>query len=264
MSFEGKPKVVIIGAGNLATNLAIALYSSGCQVLQVFARRKEAAIELATKVKSDFTSSIYTISQNADIYFICVPDKVIKEVAENLLVNEGIIVHTSGSTDIEVLSSVRSKKYGVFYPFQTFSKARIVPFSNIPICLNANSNQTFEYLNAVASMLSNNIVRMDSRTLTWLHLTGVITNNFTNHLLAIAHQISKEKGFDFELVKPLIEETIKKAFDLNPIASQTGPAIRNDQSTINLHIEKLKDYSPELADIYKALTLSIQSLAKKT
>jgi len=104
---------------------------------------------------------------------------------------------------------------------------------------------------------------MDSNTLTWLHLTGVIVNNFTNHLLALSHQVSKEKGFSFELLRPLINETVKKAFEIDPIAAQTGPAVRFDQNTINLHIHRLKEYSPELADIYKALTLSIQSLAKK-
>jgi predicted short-subunit dehydrogenase-like oxidoreductase (DUF2520 family) len=263
MSSEKKQSVVFIGAGNLATNLAVALYNSGCQIQQVFSRSNESAIQLSSKVESAYTTSITDIDQNADLYIIAVPDKEIQSVANSLIINQGIVVHTSGSTNIQVLSKFSSNGFGVFYPFQSFSKNRIIPFNDIPICITADSDKTIAFLNKFALMLSHKVILMNSETLPWLHLAGVITNNFTNHLLAITYQISQEKGIDFELFKPLIEETVKKAFDAPPTVSQTGPAVRFDQNTINLHIEKLKDYSPPLADIYKALTLSIQNLARK-
>jgi predicted short-subunit dehydrogenase-like oxidoreductase (DUF2520 family) len=254
--------VVFIGAGNLATNLAVALYNSGCKILQVFSRTTDSAINLSEKVKATFTTDLKNINQNADLYIISVPDKAIQSVVDELNITSGIVVHTSGSTDIQVLSKFSLNGHGVFYPFQTFSKNRIIPFDNIPICLNADSEATYTFLSRIASTISPKVVHLDSDTFKWLHLSGVFVNNFTNHLLAIANQISDEKGFSFDLLKPLIEETVTKAFDVKPIDAQTGPAIRFDQNTINLHIEKLKEYSPELADIYKALTLSIQNLAK--
>ncbi len=263
MILDKKIKAVFIGAGNLATNLAVALFNSNCQILQVYSRSEKSAKHLAIQVKSAHTSIISEIDKNADIYFICVPDKIIPEIADKLNVTSGIIVHTSGSTNIQVLSRVKSEGYGVFYPFQSFSKNRIIAFFDIPICLNANNDKTFALLSDVASKISSKVIHMDSETLAWLHLTGVFVNNFTNHLLTISHQISTEKGFNYELLRPLIDETVKKAFDGDPAASQTGPAVRFDQNTINLHIEKLKEYNPELAEIYKALTLSIQSIATK-
>lgn len=258
-----KPKVVFIGAGNLATNLAISLFNAGCSILQVYSQSNNSAQHLSSKVKSIHTNSIANINQDADIYFICVPDKAIQTIVDQLCINKGIVVHTSGSTDISVLAKFQKNGYGVFYPFQTFSKNRIVPFDNIPISINANSEQTFIELSKIGSLVSKKIIQMNSETLSWLHLSGVLTNNFTNHLLAVSHQLSIEKGFSFELLKPLVLETVQKAFDGNPIDAQTGPAVRFDHDTINLHIKKLKEYSPELADIYKALTLSIQSLAEK-
>lgn len=263
MTLDKKIKVVFIGAGNLATNLAIALFNSDINILQIYSRSETSAKQLAIQVKSTHTSKISDIAKNADIYFICVPDKIIPEITNELNVTNGIVVHTSGSTNIQILSSVKSGSYGVFYPFQSFTKNRIIPFCDIPICLNANNDKTLAVLSDVASMISSKVIRMDSETLAWLHLTGVFVNNFTNHLLAISHQISNEKEFNFELLRPLIDETVKKAFDGDPAASQTGPAVRFDQNTINLHIEKLKEYKPELAEIYKALTLSIQSIATK-
>jgi len=264
MASAKKPRVVFIGAGNLATNLAVSLFNSDCHILQVYSRSNESAQHLATLVKSTYTIKISDVRRDADVYFICVPDKAIQEVANELNITHGIVVHTSGSTDIQVLSNIKSKGYGVFYPFQSFSKSRIIPFNDIPICINADRDETFTLLSRIATLISTKIVQMDSKTLTWLHLTGVFVNNFTNHLLAVSHQISQKKGFSFDLLRPLMDETVKKAFEGNPIAAQTGPAVRFDQNTINLHIERLKEYSPELAEIYKALTLSIQSLARKT
>lgn len=254
-------EVVFIGAGNLATNLSTALFNADCRIVQVFSRSIDSAQLLAKQVESTYTNSMVDINQNADIYFICTPDKAVQNIADKLPSLNGIVVHTSGSTDISVLS--RFSNHGVFYPFQTFSKSRIIPFENIPICLSANNDDSYNKLNNLASLISKMVLPMNSETRSWLHLSGVIANNFTNHLLALSYQLSKEKGFSFELLKPLVLETIQKAFDGNPSEIQTGPAIRNDQATINLHIKKLMEYSPELADIYKELTLSIQSLSDK-
>ena len=254
MTSINKPSVVFIGAGNLATNLAYSLFNTGCQVIQIYSRTEKAAILLADKVKSSFTTSLTNINQDAEFYFICVPDKEIQGIVDELNIRKGIVVHNSGSTDISVFSRHNNKGYGVFYPFQTFSKNRIIPFEIIPICINANCDETFKKLSQLASLISKRVISMDHRTLTWLHLSGVIANNFTNHLLALSQQLSMEKGFSFDLLKPLVDETIQKAFNGNPIDAQTGPAVRFDQATINLHIEKLREYSPELANIYKTLT----------
>lgn len=263
MSVNSKPNIVFIGAGNLATNLAIALYKTDYKILQVYSRSQESAETLSSKINSSFTTSPINIIKDADLYIISVPDKAIKEVVEQMPLYKGIVVHTSGSTDVSVLSKFEINGYGVFYPFQTFSKNRIVSFENIPICIEANNDDTYNKLYQIASSISKLSIKMDSSTRSWLHLTGVFTNNFTNHLLSLSQQISKGKGFDFNLLKPLAIETIHKAFDINPINAQTGPAARFDNDTIKLHVEKLKEYSPELADIYKALTLSIQSSIHK-
>jgi predicted short-subunit dehydrogenase-like oxidoreductase (DUF2520 family) len=260
---RNKPNIVFIGAGNLATNLAVSLFNAGCLIQQVYSRSDKSAKQLALQVHSNYTCTLTDINQDADIYFICVPDKTISEIVDKINIRKGIVVHTSGSTDISVLSKFDNQGYGIFYPFQTFSKSRIIPLSDVPICLVASNEESLRKLSKIAHSISEKVVLMDSKTLTWLHLSGVIANNFTNHLLTISHQLSIENNFSFDLLKPLVVETVQKAFENNPVEVQTGPAIRFDQTTINLHIKKLNKISPELADLYKALTLSIQSLSKK-
>ena len=68
-SIEDTP-VVFIGAGNLATNLAKALYYKGFRIVQVYSRTEESARALAEKVEADYTTDLQEISKDAKLY-IC-------------------------------------------------------------------------------------------------------------------------------------------------------------------------------------------------
>lgn len=253
--------VVLIGAGNLATSLAIALHNAQIPVTQVYSRTIESAKSLALRVGAEPINTIEQIQTTANIYIIALPDEVIPHVIVKLAKLCGIVVHTSGSTPISVFEGINAKGYGVFYPFQTFSRTRVIPFNDIPICLEASDNETYNQLNHLARNLSRTVVPMDSEQRRWLHLSGVFACNFTNHMLALAYYLTAVHNIDFNLVKPLVEETIRKAFEGNPSRFQTGPAIRNDKQTIERHVQMLSVIG--LADLYKELSLSIQNLAKE-
>jgi predicted short-subunit dehydrogenase-like oxidoreductase (DUF2520 family) len=75
-------------------------------------------------------------------------------------------------------------------------------------------------------------------------------------MLTIGKEVALRAGFSFEILAPLIQETISKAMDCGPENSQTGPAIRHDQNTIEKHLELLS-FSPELQRIYNEINLSI-------
>ena len=49
--------IAFIGAGNLATNLAKALYRKGFRIVQVYSRTKESAQELAQTVEAAYPRS---------------------------------------------------------------------------------------------------------------------------------------------------------------------------------------------------------------
>lgn len=252
--------VVLIGAGNLATSLAKALHGAGISVSQVYSRNIENAKALALVVNAEPIDTFKFLRTNAEIYIIALPDDVIPQVAKVLPSVGGVVVHTSGSTPLSALEEVRAKGFGVFYPFQTFSRERAIPFQNIPICLEANSGSAYDKLEQLAARLSRVVVPMDSEQRKWLHLSGVFACNFTNHMMAIAYRLTREHQISFDVVKPLVEETLRKSFEGDPALFQTGPAIRNDRKTLEKHIQMLSVLG--LADLYKELSLSIQNFAK--
>jgi predicted short-subunit dehydrogenase-like oxidoreductase (DUF2520 family) len=108
----------------------------------------------------------------------------------------------------------------------------------------------------LAFSISNRVVELDSEKRLYLHLAAVIANNFTNHLLAQSEKILKLQQLPFDLLKPLVEETVKKAFEGSPFKNQTGPAVRNDQTTIQKHLEMLSE-DEKLRELYQIITAHI-------
>lgn len=248
--------VVIIGAGNLATQLALALNEKGIGIVQVFSRKTESARTLAKRVNAGFTNELSRLNHDADLYIIAVKDSAIGEVLENILLDEkSLIVHTSGSAPMHILEGF-SGNYGVFYPVQTFSKTRKIDFSDIPICIEANHPSNLMKLEQLAKMLSSSVVQIDSDERKALHLAAVFVNNFVNHFYAIGAEILQEKKLDFNLLQPLIRETANKIETLHPPEAQTGPARRNDWTIIGEHLKMLQN-KPELQNLYSFVTESI-------
>jgi predicted short-subunit dehydrogenase-like oxidoreductase (DUF2520 family) len=250
--------VVLIGAGNLATQLGVALYDIGINIIQVYSRTREAACALAGKVNASFTTDISAIEEHCDLYIVAVKDDVLAEVVKQVNFGRSLVVHTAGSLSMNILSAYAGN-YGVFYPFQTFSKNKKVDFSRIPVCLEANTEENLRILEDFARMISYKVIRLDSEQRFILHIAAVFSCNFVNHLYALSECILHENNMGFELLYPLIQETTGKVMKLSPIEAQTGPSVRNDKKVIRKHLELLKD-KPELQKIYQLISDSIYQL----
>jgi predicted short-subunit dehydrogenase-like oxidoreductase (DUF2520 family) len=163
-------------------------------------------------------------------------------------------VHTAGSVPIDILDKFYN--YGIFYPFQTFSKNRDISFDNIPILVEGNSKKTTGQLLKLASSLSKTVYEVNSEQRLLLHIAAVFACNFTNHLYHVSKKISDKAELPFDILQPLIEETVSKAFKVSPEKAQTGPASRSDRKTMEKHIEILtKSFdNKNLAELYEDIS----------
>ncbi len=218
-------KVSIIGAGNVATNLALGLKKAGHEIVQVFNRSDDAGKELAHTVGASFTSNASQLLE-ADIYLVAVKDDVIEEVAKLLHVKGKIIAHTSGTQSMEVLRS-SSDNYGIFYPLQTMKKNIKVDFKSVPLLIEASSDGVAATLEELAQTISQNVYRVDEQQRQWIHVAAVFANNFTNHLLGISESLMLGHGLPFDILKPLIYRSIEGLAVSSPAGLQTGPAVRD-------------------------------------
>lgn len=255
-----KMNIVLIGAGNLATNLAMALQAQRYNIVQVFSRTEAAAQQLADQLGAPCTTRLTDLCTDADLYIYALTDEALPTVINNMPRINGIHVHTAGSMPMHIFDG-KQANYGVVYPFQTFSKNKRVDFTHIPIFVEANNVQTLDLLTNTVRTISKNVYFANSEDRKFLHLSGVFANNFTNYLYTIAADLLAERGLPFEVLQPLIREGVGKLDSLSPIEAQTGPAVRGDHSVVSEHLRLLADH-PAWAQLYQTLSEAIEQQHK--
>jgi predicted short-subunit dehydrogenase-like oxidoreductase (DUF2520 family) len=249
-------QVVIIGSGNTATILSKLLQANGFNIKQVISRNIKHAEILANELNCSYTDFSSPIDETADIYLIAVSDKVIQEVVNYIPKNNKLILHTAGSVSINVLKNI-TNQFGVLYPLQSLRK-EIDAIPEIPFLVDGNNQEVVEMIMQIGKKISNQVAFANDEMRLKLHLSAVIVNNFTNHLYTIAADFCKREQLEFELLKPLIFETANRLISVHPNEVQTGPAIRNDATTIEQHEKLLANY-PELKELYIYFTKQISS-----
>ena len=253
-------KGVMIGAGNVAWHLAPALENAGLVIESVYSRRSKRAQQLADRLyNTEGQSHLDFSTSEATLFILAVSDDAIMEVAQQLqLPEEATLVHTSGSQPLQALRRADTPYTGVFYPLQTFSQHRVPDFRTIPICLESDDSEVLSRLTKLAKRVSGHVALVNSEERQMLHVAAVLANNFTNHLLHMAGTFVEAHHLDGALLHPLIEETVLKALESSPASAQTGPAIREDATTIRRHLKQLKAFDSDYAKVYRVLTQHIQ------
>ena len=238
-------EIVLIGRGRLATNLERALQLAGHDVVSVNSRTLE------------------SLPLEADIFIVAVKDAALVDVirAATKGRESQLFVHTAGSMPMDIFKGLAAH-YGVFYPMQTFSKERLVDFSDISLFLEATDEASMERLKMLAVTLTTHVYELDSEGRRHLHLAAVFACNFVNHCYALSAEVLEAKGLPFSVMLPLVDETAQKVHALAPKDAQTGPAARKDQNVMQMQADMLAG-NPAVKHIYEALSNDIMRFASE-
>lgn len=252
-------RIALVGAGNLATQLGKAMRKAGYDIVQVFSRTEASASLLAGQLGCPYVTSTETLLPDADIYIAALKDDALPDLVSRLTrgkAGNALFVHTAGSLPMDIWKG-HAEHYGVFYPMQTFSKARDVDFSSIPIFVEAKTASDLKTLKQVGRTLSGTVMEADSEQRRCLHLAAVYVCNFTNHLYAIGEQLLQEQHLPFSVMYPLLKETAEKVLGgMSPSEAQTGPAVRYDKNVMEKHC-RLLSVHPAWEDLYRKISESI-------
>ncbi|MDR2888074.1 MAG: DUF2520 domain-containing protein [Bacteroidales bacterium] len=252
--------ISFIGAGRVAGALCTEFFTKGYRIEKIVSRSAQAGSALARSCNAVWSDTV-EFSDITDIIFVAVSDSNTGEVLEKLQCgNKTIVAHTAASFGLEVFPE-RIKRKAVFYPLQTFSHGRKIDFNGLPVFIESSDETISTVMQETAEAINARILFFDSQSRRMLHLAAVIVSNFTNHLMAKGKDIAEKSGFSFEELKPLIAETVSKAFDNGPENSQTGPAERNDMITVAKHLELLS-CDADMEKIYRDISASIMHYNK--
>ena len=249
-------KVVLLGSGNVAYHLALAMKSTNnIELVQRYSRKNSNAQLFDTSIPH--TTNLGEIKP-ADVYILAIKDEAISKVNALLKDVKGLLVHTSGAMGLNVLDSRISR--GVLYPVQSLSIDQRIDLKDVPFVIEADSIEDQKLLQELASGLSDHVYELDSVKREKLHVSAVFANNFSNFMFTCAKDLCHEHQIPFEILRPLILETGKKIQYLTPYDAQTGPARRHDQEVMQRHLNQLKGKKKE---IYKLLSAAISDAYKR-
>jgi predicted short-subunit dehydrogenase-like oxidoreductase (DUF2520 family) len=248
---RGALTVDLIGSGNVAYHLAHRFARVGINLRTVYVRNAEKVNQFPSGFSSQPLDALRDHAGDHPLV-MAVSDDAIPALAEKIP-HHSLVMHTSGSA---ALNALPQPLRAVLYPLQSFSRARSVDWQNVPLIIEASNDEAFSAVQMLANAISNRVESLNSEQRLHLHLAAVIVNNFVNHLFGLSAGYLASKQLPFDLLQPLIHETASKIGEIPPMDAQTGPAKRNDQTTIQRHLKMLADH-PDAHAAYKLLTEQI-------
>jgi predicted short-subunit dehydrogenase-like oxidoreductase (DUF2520 family) len=230
--------IIIIGLGNVATNLHHAFTKRGVACQMVSSRQ-----------------GLDQLPQ-ANVYIYAVKDEALAAVVAQVKGKEKAMhLHTSGSMPISVFGADKPHA-GIFYPFQTFSKARVIEdFSTVPVFFEARGIDDISAVYSLALSITNHVYETTQHDRERLHVAGVYACNFTNLMYTMASELLQNTHIPFSALLPLIDETATKIHALRPCDAQTGPARRGDENVMTHHLDLLDE---EKRQLYRLLSDAIR------
>lgn len=242
----------------MAWAYATAFYAEEYDIQCIISRNLKNAEAIANQVRAEAYSE-YKWIEHSDIIILCVQDDAITEVADAIkpYIQKQLIVHSSGANSKSLLADF--ERHGVLWPLQTITKGEAVDWTNTPLIYDANEPEAAQILRHLSASISNrNEMRNDAERQI-MHIAAVWANNFTNHMFTEAKEVLDVADLPFDLLIPIIKETVQKVQNLPPGETQTGPASRNDTKTINKHINFLLKLNASKSELYKHISDRIRA-----
>ncbi|MEJ7610448.1 MAG: DUF2520 domain-containing protein [Ferruginibacter sp.] len=248
--------ISVMGTGNVAWVLAGLCVQKGHAVRQVIARHAKAAEELINIVGGSFEHIDKCRFDPTDLLIIALSDNALPDAISGFNFNDTPVVHTAGAVSINVLKN-NAANFGVLYPLQSLRKD-LQGIPQIPFLVEANNAETFRLIAEFAGTLSDHVKGESEKNRLCLHAAAVMVNNFTNYLYCSAEKFCDDEQVDFNILKPLIQETADRVLENSPCLLQTGPAVRKDIITLDKHLRLLAPY-PKLRTMYMRMTDNIMN-----
>lgn len=255
-----KYKPVIVGSGNVGFHVGQRLHQAGYPIQQVFSLTPLHGKSLAEKVDSTYTNDVAQIVSDADVYIVCVTDDAMESVIDALNIKSKIVLHTAGSVPKNI-SKRTDIHQGVLYPLQSFNRKAEVSWENVPVFIDGDNDEVVSVATELGNALTGNTKRANDEQRLRVHIAAVFANNFSNHCLAIGQKLLEETGYDFDVLKPLVETTFKRLQRSNPSDVQTGPSKRGDAKTVDKHLNALVKH-PDWKELYRYLSDDIRNANK--
>jgi predicted short-subunit dehydrogenase-like oxidoreductase (DUF2520 family) len=259
-----KPRIAIVGGGNLATALAASLHVAGYEIDQIIARANASSFARARRLAGEVGASAVVAQHariRAAIVWFCVPDAAIasaaKSVAKAADWKGKVALHSSGALTSDELGVLRRQGAAVasVHPLMTFVRGSRPTLAEVPFAIEGD---------AKAARAARGIVRdlgakpysIRKRHKSAYHAWGMFTSPLFTELLAASERVAGAAGISRKAAKarmlPILRQTLANYARLGAAESFSGPIARGDVATVEKHLKVLRQV-PGAREIYVAL-----------
>lgn len=249
-------KIALVGSGNIATFFAGKFHAHGHEIIQVISNRLDRARLLAEPYHAEAGDQLDDLSQQAGVVILAVKDDVLSQILQHQALQNRILIHTAGSVNLDLLLSV-TPHAGSLWCVYSVNRHHLPTRPDVPVILNASDPETLKITKQLAACITDHYYYLSDEQKTIAHLGAVFANNFSNFLFTASQDILQKNDLPFELLLPLIENTVEKLQYSRPDKLQTGPAIRHDEQTMEKHRTMLGS-EPALLEVYNLISRLIQ------
>lgn len=263
----GKPRITVVGPGNLGKALSRALFGVGYRIDEIVfghsAKSSSSANVLAKSVRAR-ACSVSNAALGADLIWLSVPDRAISPCAEDLAKrgswNGKVVLHSSGALTSDELRALRSKGAAVasLHPLMTFVLGSDPPLAGVPFAVEGDGFAVRK-ASRIAHDLGGRAYAISKKDKVAYHAWGFFASPLVVALLATTEQVARLAGVSQQEARsrmlPILQQTLTNYAQKGAAGAFSGPIIRGDAMTLRKHLAVLKKV-PIARQVYLALARS--------
>jgi len=269
-----RPRIAIIGAGNLGTALAVSLSRAGYVIEAVIARRAGKSIERARKLATQVgaRAQVGHAGVAPEVWWFCVPDSAIATAADSLAKQlsgrRKIALHSSGALSSDEMRALRRKGCAVasVHPLMTFVRGSRPSLAGVPFAIEGDQ-AAVEIAGRIVRDLGGHAYSIRKKDKVAYHAWGAFASPMLTSLLATSEKVAALAGVKKKEARrrmiPILLQTLANYASFGAPGAFSGPIVRGDVETVRRHLRALRN-APAAHAAYVALArAALQDLPAK-
>ena len=260
-----KLRVAIVGAGNLATAIAVSLRQSGYEIEAVIARSRAASMSMkrSRRLAREVGARVWTgppATLHADVIWFCVPDAEIARAAnafaEKIDWNGTVALHSSGALTSDELGVLRRPGAAVasVHPLMTFVQGSRPSLAGVSFAVEGDQAAA-RAARRIVKAVGGRAYSIRKKDKAAYHAWGTFASPLFTALLATSEQVAALAGVNRKAAKqrmiPILRQTLANYAAFGAAGGFSGPIVRGDVDTVKRHLRVLR--GTPAAEVYSAL-----------
>jgi predicted short-subunit dehydrogenase-like oxidoreductase (DUF2520 family) len=264
---RGRPRITIVGAGNLGAALARSLHGAAYVIDQIVFRNSGASrrkARLLAKRVGARAVDLARVKIAADLVWLCVPDDAIADVARSLAQKADwkgrVVLHSSGALTSDELTALRrcGAQVASVHPMMTFVAGASPSLAGVPFAIEGDA-AAVRASRAIVKDLGGKAYAIRRQDKVAYHAWGTFASPLLTALLATTEHVAAAAGVNRREAKrrmlPILQQTLANYAALDAAGAFSGPIVRGDAETIRRHLRILRKV-PAAEQVYAALAMA--------